>query len=95
MTFLLKVFEVKLSGYSINCSRNGGVVCMFIRSDILFNPPCRGQMEVAWVELLLPLTKPIIVAVCYRPPKQTDFYELENVCSKSNICMEKECILCR
>lgn len=46
------------------------------------------------MELILPKTKPIIVGVCYRPPKQTDFYELlESICFKCNISLEKKCII--
>ena len=91
--------EVGLSGYYIyrrDRNRHGGGVCLFIRSDITFNPHHNLQvdgLESAWVEVILPKTKPIIV-VCYRPPKQTDFYKLlESVCCKSNICLENECII--
>ncbi|XP_029921602.1 uncharacterized protein LOC115369174 [Myripristis murdjan] len=92
--------EAGLTGYYIfrrDRNRHGGGVCLFIRSDITFNPRHDLQvdgLEAAWVELILPKTKPIIVGVCYRPPKQTDFYELlESVCCKSNVCLEKECII--
>ena len=66
-------------------------------SDITFNPRKDLQvdgLESAWIEVTLLKTKPIIVGVCYRPPKQSDFYELlESVCCKSNICLENECII--
>lgn len=92
--------DVGLSGYYIyqrNRNRHGGGVCLFIRSDITFNPRHDLQvdgLESAWVEVILPRTKPIIVGICYCPPKQTDFYKLlESVCCKSNICLEKEYII--
>ena len=53
-----------------------------IRSDLAFNPRhdlTVEELENIWVEIFLPKTKPILVCVCYRPPKQTDFYKiLEN-----------------
>ena len=52
------------------------------------------DLETAWIELLLPKTKPIFVGVCYRPPKQTDFYELfETAYCKNSVCMRSECII--
>lgn len=46
------------------------------------------------LELPLPKSKPIIKGVCYRPSKQTEFYELlETVCRKSNVCVENECTI--
>ncbi|XP_051950049.1 uncharacterized protein LOC127620831 [Xyrauchen texanus] len=92
--------EVELTGYSIyrhDRSRNGGGVCLFIRNDLTYNPRTdlhEKGLESAWIELLLPKTKPIIICVCYRPPKQTDFYELfEMFFCRSNVCMENECII--
>ena len=63
--------EVGLSGYYIyrhDRNRHRGGVCLFIRSDITFNPRHDLQvdgLESAWVEVILPKTKPIIVGVCY------------------------------
>ena len=55
---------------------------MYIRSDLACNPRhdlTVEELENIWVEILLPKTKPILVCVCYRPPRQTDFYTiLEN-----------------
>ena len=77
--------EVEIPGYLIqrrDRSRSGGSVCMYIRSDLAFNPRhdlTVEELENIWVEILLPKTKPILVCVCYRPPRQTDFYTiLEN-----------------
>ena len=92
--------EVELPGfycYRRDRNRNGGGVCLFIRSDLSFIPCPEIQietLEAAWVEIRLPKTKPIVVGVCYRPPKQNDFYELlESVCIDSNVLMERECIV--
>lgn len=60
-------------------NRMGGGVCMYIRSDLAFNPRTdleHEDLEAIWIELLLPKTKPIIIGTCYRPPKQSDFYKL-------------------
>jgi hypothetical protein len=68
--------EVKIEGYTIirnDRQRTGGGVCMYIRSNIPFNPKDElksENIETVWGELLLPKTKPIIVGTCYRPPKQ-------------------------
>ena len=33
-----------------------------------------------WVDILLPKTKPILTGICYRPPKDNNFYiNLENI----------------
>ena len=92
--------EVELPGfycYRRDRNRNGGGVCLFIRTKLSFIPCPELQietLEAAWVEIRLPKTKAIVVGVCYRPPKQNDFYELlESVCIDSNVLMERECIV--
>lgn len=88
--------EIELTGYSIDRSINKGGVCPFLRTDMSYNPCADLQegLEAAWVELPLPKSKPIIKGVCYRPSKQTEFYELlETVCRKSNVCVENECTI--
>ena len=66
--------EDGLSGHYIyrrDHNRHGGVCLFILRSDITFNPCHNLQangLESAWVEVILPKTKPIIVGVCYRPP---------------------------
>ena len=55
------------------------LVCLFIRSDIAFNPKpelSADDLESLYVNILLPKTKPILIGVCYRPPTQTNFYKL-------------------
>jgi hypothetical protein len=63
--------------------RHGGGVCAYIRSGLAFNERSdlhNTNLEISWVEILLPKTKPILIGSCYRPPKQSDFLELlENV----------------
>ena len=65
--------------------------------DIAFNTrPDLGNdhIESVWIEILLPKTKPILVGVCYRPPKQMDFYEkLENICSNTERFFELEVMI--
>ena len=72
-------------------------VCLFNRTELSFIPCPELQietLEAAWVEIQLPKTKPIVAGVCYRPPKQNDFYELlESVCIDSNVLKERECIV--
>ena len=57
-------------------NREGGGVCMYIRADVAFNIRSdldQSDKEAIWVDLLLPKTKTI--GVCYRPPKQMDFFQ--------------------
>ena len=74
--------EIELSGYVVqrkDHKRSGGGVCMYVRSDLVFNPRpelSTAQLETLWIEILLPKTKPVLVCVCYRPPHQNDFYKL-------------------
>ena len=63
-------------------NRQGGV-CIFIRSDLAFNPRAdllSDDLEALWIELILSKTKSFITGTVHRPPKQTDFYTtLDNV----------------
>ena len=62
--------------YRNDRNRDGGGVCVFVRCDIAFNTrPDLGNdyIESAWIEILLPKSKPILVGVCYWPHKQMDF----------------------
>ena len=81
--------EVKIPGFNIlrnDRNRNGGGTCIYIRSDIAFNPRSDLQsndLEAVWTEILLPKTKPIMIGICYRPPKQNQFSaHLEDTLSK-------------
>ena len=91
--------EVEIPGYLIvrhDRNRTGGGVCLYIRSDIAFNPKndIGADLETVWAELYLPKTKPILVGVCYRPPKQMDFFSLlEQSCLNCNNFSNSECII--
>ena len=74
--------EISIPEYKLlrkDRNRDGGGVCMYIRSDIPhrvridFQHP---ELETVWAEILLPKTRPILVGTCYRPPKQMNFYDL-------------------
>ena len=73
--------EIFISDYCLlHCdrNRNGGGVCMYIRNDIPFSHRHdlgSDDLELLCCDLLLPKSKPIVVGVCYRPPKQNDFIE--------------------
>ena len=43
------------------------------------------NLEMVWVELLLPHSKPILVGVCYRPEKVYTFWNIFE-----EFCVEKE-----
>ena len=54
------------------------MVCIYLRSDLAFNPRQDLQtdgVESVWAEVL-PKTRPILIGICYRLPRQCDFYEL-------------------
>ena len=74
--------EIELVGYTVvrkDRNRNGGGVCLYVRSDISYNPrtdlSC-DELESVWIDLLLPMTRPITVGACYRPPTQDNFLDL-------------------
>ena len=74
--------EIELVGYTVvrkDRNRNGGGVCLFVRSDISYNPrtdlSC-DELESVWIDLLLPMTRPITVGACYWPPTQDNFLDL-------------------
>ena len=75
--------EIRIDNYTIrrnDRNRQGGGVCMYIRRDLAFNAVdelSHDDIEATWIKLLIPKTKPIVCGVVYRPPDQTNFYELE------------------
>ena len=81
--------EAEIHGYLI-LHREGGGVRVYIRSDIAFN--ARNDIgtdletiishHMDWrIYVYMHKTKPILVGVCCRPPKQLDFFSLlENTC---------------
>ena len=81
--------SIKIEGYNIlrrDRETHAGGVCMYIRSDLVYNPRedlQNDNLEDLWIELLLPKTKPILIGTCYRAPKNTKLKEcLENTVSK-------------
>ena len=75
--------EISIDGYCLvrrDRNRSGGGVCMYIRNDISFSPRIDldiNGLEVLFCDILLPKSKSILIGTCCRPPKQTDFIELE------------------
>ena len=73
--------EIELVGYTVvrkDRNRNGGGVCLYVRSDISYNPRTDllcDELESVWIDLL-PMTRPITVGACYRPPTQDNFLDL-------------------
>ena len=70
--------EIRIDGYiPVRKDRNrqgGGVVC-YIRQDIPFNKieiQC-PNIEHIFLDIFLPKTKPILIGILYRPPKQRGF----------------------
>ena len=90
--------EVEVCGYTIlrhDRNRHGGGVCLYIRSDISFSPRTDLQtdnLETVWAEVLLPKTRPILTGICYRPPRQSDFFDLLELSINEGHCLN-ECIL--
>ena len=91
--------EIRIDNYTVrrnDRNRQGGGVCMYIRRDLAFNAvdELSHDIEATWIELLLPKTKPIVCGVVYRPPDQTNFYELfESLCLDSALFDERECVV--
>lgn len=86
--------EISINGYTVvrrDRNRHGGGVCIYIRNTLSFNIRDdleHSDLEALFIDILLPKSKPILCGVIYRPPKQTDFYNiLETVllsCSSFN-----------
>ena len=58
-------------------STDGGGVCVHIRNDVAYNRRTdlnSDTVEAVWIDILLPKTKPILTGICYRPPKDNNFY---------------------
>ena len=79
--------EVCIPGYSIqrkDRNREGGGVCIFIRNNINFNRSDidKDDLEFLAIDIMMPKSKPIILRVGYRPPRDNMFYrKLEEVLS--------------
>ena len=81
--------SIKIEGYNIlrrDRQTHAGGVCMYVRSDLAYNPREDLQnenLEDLWLELLLPKTKPIVIGTCYRAPNNSKLTEsLENTVSR-------------
>ena len=74
--------EIEMLGYTVvhkDRNRNGGGVCLYVRSDISYNPRTDllcDELESVWIDLLLPMALPITVGACYRHPTQDNFLDL-------------------
>ena len=76
--------KISLDGYNTvlraDRDREGGGVCLYIKKKNNLAFICGldlydENVESLWIELLLLRTKPIIIGVCYRPPKDNDFLD--------------------
>ena len=73
--------EIYVEGYIIvpcDRDRKGGGVACYIKHDICFSSKniLSKKIEIIFVDLLLPKTKPISVGIVYRPPKDTKLLQL-------------------
>ena len=50
------------------------------------------NLETVWAEVLLPKTRPILTGICYRPPRQSDFFDVLELSINEGHCLN-ECIL--
>ena len=60
---------------------------VYIRADLAYNHRTDLQhddIESVWVKILLPKSKPILVGICYRPPKQSAFVSQLKECCLNN-----------
>ena len=92
--------EISINNYCIiraDRNRQGGGVCLYIRENLTFNPRIdikTDSIETLWVEILQPKTKPILVGVAYRPPSQSDFYDIfEQTCHQIDDSNKHEIII--
>ena len=72
-------------------------MCIYVRADIGFNHRTdlySDQIEAVWLDILLPKSKPILIGACYRPPDQTQFFELlEELCTTRFNLIKSEVIM--
>ena len=87
--------EIEIPNYAVlrtDRNRGGGGVCMYIRKNLSFNHRQdlqNDQLEVVFADLLLPKSKPILTGICYRPPKQTNFYDVMEHCLLHSVNLEE------
>ena len=80
LDYSVKDAEVNIDNYSClrkDRNRNGGGVAIFVHKSIAYDQRLdfHGNFENIFIDILLPKTKPILLGVVYRPPKNTDFVE--------------------
>ena len=92
--------EISIPNYTVfrkDRNSHGGGVCVYVRNDIAYNKRTdlmQDNLESLWIELKLPKTRPILVCVAYRPPKQQDFFSMMEECMlKCNNLMDSECYI--
>ena len=92
--------DVCIPGYSIqrkDRNREGGGVCIFIRNNINFNRRSdidKDDLEFLAIDIMMPKSKPIILGVGYRPPRDNMFYaKLEEVLSSCTNFVKQECYI--
>ena len=69
-----------MENYDLICSdtnRHGGGVACFIRNDLCYNAKSflTSEIENVFIEIFLPLSKPLVVGTIYCPPSQGSFTE--------------------
>ena len=61
-------------------NRNGGGVCIFVRSDISYNLredlPVLKDLESIWIDIMIPKSKPLVIGVCYRTKKNSTIFSM-------------------
>ena len=75
--------EIEIDDYKIlQCDRNrqGGRVACYIRNDLSYNiiSVFPNEIESVFLEILLPISKPITVGTIYRPSNQSNILEVLN-----------------
>ncbi|XP_026050145.1 uncharacterized protein LOC113037368 [Astatotilapia calliptera] len=85
----VKNFELTINNYKLyrkdrnngNGKRAWGGVALYVRDQIPVKKdlPNLSDVEMIWIEIFLPHTKPVLIGCCYRPPKSTTEY-LEKIC---------------
>ena len=92
--------EVCIPDYSIqrkDRNREGGGVCIFIRNNINFNRRSdidKDDLEFLAIDIMMPKSKPILLGVGYRPPRDNMFYaKLEEVLSSCTNFVKQECYI--
>ena len=90
---------IEMDNYSLirkDRNRNGGGVCVFIRSDLHFSVRedlINEEAEILMIDICLRKTNPILLGVCYRPQPNSFYEHLGNVLNKYPKWMVRECIL--